>query len=140
MRLFKKSGKPAKAALARVTKLVARINSLLENLETRDFTLVQKPFLWPIAFPDVLRAGDANSGFDIVLANPPYVRMEKIDNEDEQAYWEAFPEVRASPRRPAGLFLCPRSANPKAWRLAGLHHQQLIHQAKVRRGIAGPFG
>ena len=49
---------------------------------------MQKPFLWPIAFPEVLREGDLNAGFDIVLANPPYVRMEKLDNEDEQSYGE----------------------------------------------------
>ena len=58
--------------------------------------LVQKPFLWPIAFPEVLREGDSKAGFDIVLANPPYVRMEKLDNEDELSYGEAFPEVSAS--------------------------------------------
>ena len=33
---------------------------------------------------------------DVVLANPPYVRMEKLDNEDEMSYGEAFPEVSAS--------------------------------------------
>ena len=93
---LKKSAKTTKAALARAGKRVDRIKSLLKNLESRDFALVQKPFLWPIAFPDVLRDGAANSGFDIVLANPPYVRMEKLDNEDEQAYGEAFPEVQAS--------------------------------------------
>ena len=27
-----------------------------------------------------------NAGFDIVLANPPYVRVEKLDNEDEESY------------------------------------------------------
>ena len=57
---------------------------------------MQKPFLWPIAFPEVLREGDPNAGFDVVLANPPYVRMEKLDNEDELSYGEAFPEVAAS--------------------------------------------
>ena len=31
-----------------------------------------------------------------MLANPPYVRMEKLDNEDEVSYGEAFPEVTAS--------------------------------------------
>ena len=93
---LKKSPRPTKTALGRASKLAARIRSLLEDLESRDFTLVQRPFLWPIAFPDVLRHGDLNSGFDIVLANPPYVRMEKIDNEDELAYGEAFPQVRDS--------------------------------------------
>ena len=93
---LKKSLKPTKAALARADKRVARLISLLENVARRDFALVQKPFLWPIAFPDVLREGDLNAGFDIVLANPPYVRMERLNNEDEEAYAEAFPQVSAS--------------------------------------------
>ena len=93
---LKKSAKPTKSALARVGKRVDRIKSLVKDLKSRDFALVQKPFLWPIAFPDVLREGAVESGFDIVLANPPYVRMENLDNEDELAYGEAFPEVRAS--------------------------------------------
>ena len=93
---LKKSAKPTKAALSRAGKRVDRIKSLLKDLKSRDFALVQKPFLWPIAFPDVLREGDAQSGFDIVLANPPYVRMEKLDDEDELSYGEAFPQVRAS--------------------------------------------
>ena len=93
---LKKSAKLTKSALARVGKRVDRIKSLVKDLKSRDFALVQKPFLWPIAFPDVLREGAVESGFDIVLANPPYVRMENLDNEDELAYGEAFPEVRAS--------------------------------------------
>ena len=32
-------------------------------------------------------------GFDIVIANPPYVRQEKIAPEDQQAYAASFPEV-----------------------------------------------
>ena len=91
-----KNGRPTKTALRKANSLVERIRSLLENVESTDFALVQKPFLWPIAFPDVLREGDPNAGFDVVLANPPYVRMEKLDNEDELSYGEAFPEVSAS--------------------------------------------
>ena len=91
-----KAPKPTKTALARIKARVDQLQSLVDDLDGRNFALVQKPFLWPIAFPNVLREGDPNPGFDIVLANPPYVRMEKIDNEDEQAYGEAFPQVRAS--------------------------------------------
>ena len=69
---------PSKAALNRVHSHIDRVRSLLDAIEATDFTLVQKPFLWPIAFPSVLREGDPNTGFDIVLANPPYVRMERI--------------------------------------------------------------
>ena len=85
-----------KTALKRAQGLIDRMYSLLNSMETADFALTQKPFLWPIAFPDVLREGDPNAGFNIVIANPPYVRMEKLNNEDELSYGEAFPEVAAS--------------------------------------------
>ena len=91
-----KKKRPTKTALKRANSLIERTRALLDDLEAKDFALVQKPFLWPIAFPEVLREGDANAGFDIVLANPPYVRMERIDNEDEFSYGEAFPDVSAS--------------------------------------------
>ena len=90
-----KGKKPTKTALRKANSLIERIRSLLENVESTDFALVQKPFLWPIAFPEVLREGDPNAGFDIVLANPPYVRQERLDAEDQKSYEEAFPEVYA---------------------------------------------
>ena len=93
---LRKSRKPTKAALRRAQSFIERIRSLLNGVESTDFALVQKPFLWPVAFPDVLHQGDPNAGFDIMLANPPYLRMERIDNEDELFYGEAFPEVAAS--------------------------------------------
>ena len=93
---LRKSEKPSKAALNRAQRFIERIRSLLNGVESTDFALVQKPFLWPVAFPDVLRQGDPDAGFHIVLANPPYVRMERIDNEEELFYGEAFPEVAAS--------------------------------------------
>ena len=96
LELLKKRPRPTKSPLSRAERLVDRARSLLAKVDSRDFALVQKPFLWPIAFPDVLREGDPNAGFDVVLANPPYVRMEKLDNEDEMSYGEAFPEVSAS--------------------------------------------
>ena len=96
LKLLRKKDRPAKSALRRAERLAERVRSLLGEVELADFNLVQKPFLWPIAFPEVLREGGANAGFDIVLANPPYVRMEKLDNEDGLSYVEAFPEVAAS--------------------------------------------
>ena len=82
-----------KTALKRAEGLIDRMRSLLSSMESADFAMVQKPFLWPVAFPEVLRDGDPNTGFDIVLANPPYVRQEKLDAEDQRSYQEAFPEV-----------------------------------------------
>ena len=93
---LRKSEKLSKAPLNRAQRFIERVRSLLDGVLSTDFTMVQKPFLWPVAFPDVLRQGDPDAGFHIVLANPPYVRMERIDNEDELFYGEAFPEVAAS--------------------------------------------
>ena len=93
---MRKGVKSGKNSESRAQQRVDQLQSLTDQTEATDFGLVQKPFLWPLAFPEVLHEGDTNSGFDIVLANPPYVRMEKLDNEDEQSYADAFPQVRAS--------------------------------------------
>src|ERR1022692_3472797 len=61
----------------------ARRDHKLQNLEATirigdslvsDAAFTQRPFDWNAAFPDVLAKG----GFDIVIGNPPYVRMEFI--------------------------------------------------------------
>ena len=90
---LKKSEKPSKTALRKAQSTIDRIRPLLDSLGEADFALVQKPFLWPVAFPDVLLQGDPDAGFHIVLANPPYVRQEKLDAEDQRSYEEAFPDV-----------------------------------------------
>lgn len=51
----------------------------------------QKPFLWPVNFHEILSKG----GFDIVLANPPYVRQEQLDAIDQESYGFAFKEVHS---------------------------------------------
>ena len=92
---FGKNPKSRKTARTKADERVLRLRDLLDNVESKDFAMVQKPFLWPIAFPDVLQQGDPNTGFDIVLANPPYVEHGKLDAEDQKAYEQAFPEVHA---------------------------------------------
>ena len=117
LRVLKRNDRPAKTALRKANSLIERITALLTNVESSDFALVQKPFLWPIAFPEVLREGHSNAGFDIVLANPPYVDNKKIDNEDEKSYAEAFPEVKAS-RADKLIYFYARALQilrPKGW-------------------------
>jgi hypothetical protein len=46
---------------------------------------------WPALCPEVF-AG-RRPGFDIVLANPPYVRQERLDTAGKERYARAFPEV-----------------------------------------------
>ena len=48
---------------------------------------------WRVEFAEVFAE---RGGFDVVIANPPYVRMEKPNKDDEVKYKEAFPEVAAS--------------------------------------------
>jgi hypothetical protein len=65
----------------------------LTNIRLSNLTEAQtKPFfLWEIQFLEVFRA---NGGFDIVIANPPYIRQERITRHKE-ALSRAFPEVYA---------------------------------------------
>ncbi len=50
-----------------------------------------KPFIWPVIFHEAFRDG----GFDVVLANPPYVRQERISANDQQVFEASYPEVYA---------------------------------------------
>lgn len=78
---------------SRAEKRVRQLENSLEEIASPASDLSQKPFLWPVAFPEAVREGDPSSGFDIVLSNPPYVRQENIDRRDREIYQEAFPEV-----------------------------------------------
>lgn len=52
------------------------IKLLLEAVKKEDFSALEKPpFIWELDFPDVMLE---KKGFDVVIANPPYVRQEKI--------------------------------------------------------------
>lgn len=55
--------------LARLDETIRAGNSLIDDPAATD-----RPFDWTLAFPDVVAAG----GFDIVIGNPPYVRMEHL--------------------------------------------------------------
>ena len=52
-----------------------RLNELLETLKSGE---LRNKFFWEIDFAEVF----ADGGFDIVIANPPYVRQEKIAPQD----------------------------------------------------------
>ncbi len=76
------------AESAEITRLAlwlktARSQHRLQNLEAtikvgdsliKDRKWTERPFDWHVAFPDVFAKG----GFDVVIGNPPYVRMEFI--------------------------------------------------------------
>ena len=51
-----------------------------------------KPFIWPVLFHEAFQDG----GFDLVLANPPYIRKERQNRQDETLWKSTFPQVAAS--------------------------------------------
>ncbi|QDZ03047.2 N-6 DNA methylase [Nitratireductor mangrovi] len=55
--------------LAKLDETIRDGNSLIDDPKAED-----RPFDWKTAFPDIF----ANGGFDIVIGNPPYVRMEHL--------------------------------------------------------------
>ena len=99
---LRKGSKGGKNSEKKAQEQVNQFQSLLDDINGSDFSLVQKPFLWPIAFPEVLREGDAATGFDIVIGNPPYVRQEKMADSLKTSYGESFPEVH---RNTANLYV-----------------------------------
>ena len=85
-------GSKGKKKETRANSRVAQLKHLIEELDKHD--AYQKPFLWSVAFPDIWQYD--NQGFDIVLANPPYVKHEKLDPNDQKSYKQAFTEVFAN--------------------------------------------
>ena len=72
---------------------VDQLSDMLSNFPGSDVGPIQKPFFWPLAFPKVLKEGDLDSGFDIVISNPPYVRQERLSTDDQRSYRDTFQEL-----------------------------------------------
>jgi adenine-specific DNA-methyltransferase len=84
---FGSVGNKGKKKETKANSRVAQLEHLIGELDKHD--AYQKPFLWSVGFPEVFQYG----GFDIVLANPPYVRQEKLDPDDQESYKLAYKEV-----------------------------------------------
>ena len=55
-------------------KILEKINTLYEKIKSKRI----KTFEWRIEFPEVLDEKGEFIGFDVVLANPPYIRQEEL--------------------------------------------------------------
>lgn len=60
----------------------------LEDIEAQR-PRIEKPFLWPLAFPEVFEDG----GFDLVFANPPYVRRQSLTPQERALFEPVFPDL-----------------------------------------------
>jgi SAM-dependent methyltransferase len=46
----------------------------------------KQPFEWEREFPEIMKAG----GFDVVIGNPPYVRVDTIPNDEKRYYKQVY--------------------------------------------------
>ncbi len=53
---------------------IAKLNALIADLNTRDTLPDNFPLLWEVDFANIIN----NGGFDIVIGNPPYLRIQGI--------------------------------------------------------------
>lgn len=74
-------------ALKQLRERIASLEGAKAGLDPE--AAVKSPFLWPVAFPDVFERG----GFDIVLANPPYIRQENLAALEQAIYGKSFEDV-----------------------------------------------
>lgn len=79
----KKDAEQLKLELPR--KEQEKVNSLKEQIvhlqeEKQKLSMRSEFAFWPIEFAEILTGRDSEGGFDIVIANPPYVRQELISD------------------------------------------------------------
>lgn len=62
-----------------------RTLSKINQLKTNDKPF--KHFDWKLDFPEILNpTAAANEGFDIVIGNPPYIKVQNLNDEDSRVY------------------------------------------------------
>jgi adenine-specific DNA-methyltransferase len=77
--IFTPSAKEKKAHRDKVKKLNASLSSLEAEVEAiKNNRLYINAFEWRFEFPEVLDSAGGFRGFDVVIANPPYIRQEEI--------------------------------------------------------------
>jgi adenine-specific DNA-methyltransferase len=102
--------------------------AVLERKEIEENVLYREAFEWRFEFPEVLDTEGEFGGFDVVIANPPYIRQEEIKEYKEhfaarfKAYVSSadlyvyFVELGMSLLRPQGSFCY---IIPNKWMRAG---------------------
>lgn len=58
----------------------------------------KKPFNWTEEFPEVFKQG----GFNVIIGNPPYIRVHKLSNEDKKYLWANYEVFKAK----SDLYAC----------------------------------
>lgn len=83
-------------SLPDLSKNIVVGNSLLDPDIQKDATMLQlyfgsewqqrKPIIWSEDFPDQMAEG----GFDVIVGNPPYVRIQNMEDQNEKGFYAKF--------------------------------------------------
>ncbi|ERM81987.1 hypothetical protein P872_07475 [Rhodonellum psychrophilum GCM71 = DSM 17998] len=88
--LFEESPKLKKERLAKAAKLEANLNQLETEIEEiKGNKIFENAFEWRFEFPEVLNEEGDFVGFDVVIGNPPYMRIQEL-NEYAETYKSIF--------------------------------------------------
>lgn len=83
------------AKLAAIEAVVGPVNQTLNAKLERyfgDHVAQKHPFNWQVEFPEVFDPDDspAEQGFTLLVGNPPYVRIQKLDDEDKVVFSDVY--------------------------------------------------
>jgi very-short-patch-repair endonuclease len=90
--LFEESPKQKKERLAKVEKLEESLNKLETEIEEiKANKIFENAFEWRFEFPEVLNEEGDFVGFDVVIGNPPYMRVQEIQASQpfQKLYYES---------------------------------------------------
>jgi hypothetical protein len=98
--LFEQSNKKKDAFNKKVKKLTAEISKLEAKFEEiRNNKIYENAFEWRFEFPEVLDDDGNFVGFDVVIGNPPYMRVQEIQktqSENKIHYEQIFLNAKSS--------------------------------------------
>src|SRR5690606_25174669 len=77
--LFEESAKEKKIRLAKIAKISTDLNKLEAEIETiKANQIFENAFEWRFEFPEILNDEGDFVGFDMVIGNPPYIRIQEL--------------------------------------------------------------
>ncbi len=77
--IFTPSAKEKKAEKEKAKKLSAQLAKLEEQVDNiKNNRMYINAFEWRFEFPEILASDGGFQGFDVIIANPPYIRQEEI--------------------------------------------------------------
>jgi len=80
-KMFELDTKQKKAQREKKEKLEAEINKLSKEIdEIKNNVLYKNAFEWRFEFPEVLNNDGEFEGFDVVIGNPPYIRVQDLQH------------------------------------------------------------